>query len=91
MKSVTALDVRNNLGRILDDLDDAGEPIVINKGRTARAVLISLADFKRRFIEYQAQERRRELLAKARSMRTEAKPGVDTVALLRQLRGYAAP
>lgn len=89
MKSVTALDVRNNLGRILDDLDDSGEPIVINKRRTARAVLISLADFERRFIEYQAQERRRELLAKARRMRTEAETAVDTVALLRQLRGYA--
>ncbi len=52
MKSVTALDVRNNL--------------------------------------CQAEERRRELLAKARRMRTEAESAVDTVALLRQLRGYAA-
>ncbi len=44
---------------------------------------------KSRFNEYQAQERRRELLAKARSMRTEAKPGGDTVTLLRRLRGYS--
>ena len=81
--------MRNNLGRILDEMDSAGEPIVINKGRTARAVLISLADFERRFVEYQAQERRRELLAKARSMRTAADPAVDAVAVLRRLRGYA--
>ena len=90
MNAVNALEVRNNLGRILDDLDSTGEPIVINKGRTARAVLISLEDFERRFIEYQAQERRQELLERVRRMRASAQPTVDTVSLLRRLRGYPA-
>ena len=88
MNAVSALDVRNNLGRILDDLDSTGEPIVINKGRTARAVLISLDDFERRFIEYQAQERRRELIERVRRMRAPAPAGADTVEVLRRLRGY---
>ena len=88
MNAVSALDVRNNLGRILDDLDRTGNPVVINKGRTARAVLISLDDFERRFIEYQAQERRRELIERVRKMRTPASDGVDTVEVLRRLRGY---
>lgn len=88
MNAVSALDVRNNLGRILDDLDSTGEPIVINKGRTARAVLISLDDFERRFIEYQAQERRRELIERVRRMRAPAPAGADTVETLRRLRGY---
>ena len=88
MKAVNALDVRNNLGRILDDLDSTGEPIVINKGRTARAVLISLDDFERRFIEYQAQERRRELIDRVRRLRARSTATVNTVELLRRLRGY---
>ena len=88
MNAVSALDVRNSLGRILDELDSTGEPIVINKGRNARAVLISLEDFERRFIEYQAQERRRELIERVRRMRAPVSRGVDTVELLRRLRGY---
>lgn len=88
MNAVSALDVRNSLGRILDDLDSTGEPIVINKGRNARAVLISLEDFERRFIEYQAQERRKELIERVRRMRAPVSGGVDTVELLRRLRGY---
>ena len=88
MNAVSALDVRNNLGRILDELDSTGDPVVINKGRTARAVLISLDDFERRFIEYQAQERRRELVERVRRMRAPAASGVGTVEMLRRLRGY---
>ena len=88
MNAVSALDVRNNLGRILDDLDSTGEPIVINKGRTARAVLISLDDFERRFIEYQAQERQRELIERVRRMRAPASGPAGTVEVLRRLRGY---
>ena len=51
-------------------------------------MLISLDDFERRFIEYQAQERRRELIERVRRMRTPVSGGVDTVELLRRLRGY---
>ncbi|MCY4372998.1 MAG: hypothetical protein OXC31_04435 [Spirochaetaceae bacterium] len=50
--------------------------------------MCSLDDFERRFIEYQAQERRRELLERVRRMRAPASRPVDTVELLRRLRGY---
>ncbi len=85
---MNALEVRNNLGRILDDLDSTGEPIIINKGRAARAVLISLDDFERRFVEYQAQERRRELVDRVRRLRAPSTASVETVEVLRRLRGY---
>jgi PHD/YefM family antitoxin component YafN of YafNO toxin-antitoxin module len=42
MWSVNALEVRNKLGAILDDLERTGEPIIVHKGRRARAVLISV-------------------------------------------------
>ncbi len=58
MKKVNALTIRNNLGSVLDDLEKNREPILISKGRVVRAVLITPDDFKRRFIDKQAEEDR---------------------------------
>ena len=87
MKLVTAVDVRKALDRMLDDLDSTGEPIIVKDGGAARAVLVSVDDFKRRFSDHQAQEGPRQMLERVQAMRAPAGP-VDTVQLLRDLRGY---
>ncbi len=45
MEEVNALKIRNNLGEILDRLNDKGEPILISKGRKIRAVLVTPEQF----------------------------------------------
>ena len=53
MRTVNALEVRNRLGALLDDLERTGEPVIVSKGRRPRAVLISVEDFQRRFLDRQ--------------------------------------
>ena len=62
MEEVNALKIRNNLGEILDRLDDKGEPILISKGRKIRAVLVTPEQFEKRFLDYQTQEDKERLL-----------------------------
>ncbi len=46
MEEVNALKIRNNLGEILERLNDKGERILISKGRKIRAVLVTPEQFK---------------------------------------------
>jgi len=85
---VTALELRNRLGQILDRLDKTQQPIIIEKGRKPRAVLIPLALYESRFIDLQEKALRDELV---REIRESATPSIrDTVAELRRLR-YGDP
>ena len=81
---VTALELRNRLGSILDRLDREQKPIVVEKDRRPRAVLIPLALYEERFVDLQERQLRDELV---REIRESARPAVrDTVAELRRLR-----
>ena len=64
MKNVNALKVRNQLGKILDGLDETGEPVLISKGRKVRAVLITPEQFERRFLDYQVEDKKQKLMEK---------------------------
>jgi len=88
MKEVNALTLRNNLGAILDQLDRTGEPVMISKGRKTKAVMITPKQFEQRFLVYQAEEKRRELLAKIRASRSARIGRKSSVDVLRELRGY---
>jgi len=88
MKEVNALTLRNNLGAILDQLDRTGEPVMISKGRKTKAVMITPKQFEQRFLVYQAEEKRRELLAKIRASRSARIGRKASVDVLRELRGY---
>ena len=88
MRTVNALKIRNNLGEILDLLNDTGEPILVSKGRKLRAVLITPEQFKRRFLDYQAEEHKRQLLETIKSLRHDSLERRGSVELLRELRGY---
>ena len=48
---VNALQVRQSFGKILKRLNKEKEPILIEKGREPVAALISLKDYKERFID----------------------------------------
>jgi len=90
MEEVNALKLRNNLGTILDRLTETGEPILIHKGRRLRAVMITPEQFKRRFMDVQADAARQEFLKRIRSLRGEKREARDSLAILRSLRGYPA-
>ncbi|MBN2372290.1 type II toxin-antitoxin system Phd/YefM family antitoxin [bacterium] len=88
MKTVNALKIRNNLGEILDTLAKTKEPILISKGREIRAVLITPEQFKRRFLDFQAEERKKELFDTIKSNRLKTMEEKDSLTILRELRGY---
>ena len=88
MKEVTALALRNRLGEILDQLKKTGEPVLVSKGRKVRAVMITPEQFKQRFLVYQAEEKKRELLAKVKASRSARIGGKASLEVLRELRGY---
>jgi len=89
VKKVNALKIRNNLGEVLDTLTKTGEPILVSKGREIRAVLITPEQFKRRFLDYQAEEQKRQLLQTIEGLQANSLEGQDSLDLLRELRGYA--
>ena len=89
MKTVNALRIRNNLGEILDMLNKTGEPILVSKGREIRAVLITPDQFKKRFLDYQAEEQKRQLLETIEALQADRVEKQDSVQVLRELRGYA--
>ena len=88
MKEINALKLRNNMGEILDQLNKTGEPVVISKGRKAKAVLITPEQFEKRFLDYQAEEKKKEMLEKILALRADRIGDKDSVAILRELRGY---
>jgi len=89
MKKVNALKIRNNLGEVLDILTKTGEPILVSKGGEIRAVLITPEQFKRRFLDYQAEEQKKQLLQTIGGLQAHSLEGQDSLDLLRELRGYA--
>ena len=88
MKTVNALQVRNHLGKILQELEETKQPILVRQGRKIRAALITFEDFQQRFIDRQADEARekwRNALNELRAPRVGSRSSLDT---LRELRGY---
>lgn len=81
---VTALQIRQSLGKILKRLNSLNEPIVIEKGREPVAVLLSLKTFRERFVDYR-EEQKREQLLKAFAEHA-VRSGEDSLAALRTLR-----
>ena len=90
MEEVNALKIRNNLGEILDRLNDKGEPIFISKGRKIRAVLVTPEQFEKRFLDWQAKEEKKRLLEGVKRLRKGKKGSLSSMTVLRQLRGYRA-
>lgn len=84
MSHVTALQIRQSLGKILKQLQGEGKPIIIEKGRAPVAVLISLDDYEKRFLEYQDPEKQAQLLTAFRE--SGVKTSKNSLTALRKLR-----
>jgi PHD/YefM family antitoxin component YafN of YafNO toxin-antitoxin module len=90
MEEVNALKVRNNLGEILERLEKTGEPVLISKGRKVRAVLVTPEQFEKRFLDWQAEEKKQRLLKSIKALRKSRKGRENSLTVLRHLRGYEA-
>ena len=87
MKTVNALTMRNNLGKVLQELEEKKEPILVEKGRRVRAVLITPEDFQRRFVDRLAEERKQDWIRKLDELRAPRVGDASTMDVLRDLRG----
>ncbi|MEI8172081.1 MAG: type II toxin-antitoxin system Phd/YefM family antitoxin [Deltaproteobacteria bacterium] len=88
MKIINALKIRNNLGEVLDALNKTSEPVLISKGRKIQAALITPEQFQRRFLDYQTDEKKKELLDMIQGLRDRRIGAKSSVDMLRELRGY---
>lgn len=88
MEEVNALKIRNNLGEILDRLNDKGVPILISKGRKIRAVLVTPEQFEKRFLDWQAKDEKNRFLDTVKRLRKRKKEKLSSLTVLRRLRGY---
>ncbi len=68
MKKVNALELRQSMGKVIDQLLKTGEPILLEKGRNPVAVLISIRDYEERFVEKEAADRRRKIIEDIENM-----------------------
>lgn len=84
MQTVNALTLRQHFGQVLNDLLTIEEPIVVEKGRKAVAVLISMELFRKRFVDFRDLEAKQALLNQFKE--NGVKPKRDTLTELRELR-----
>ena len=88
MEEVNALKIRNNLGEMLDRLNEKGEPILISKGRKIRAVLVTPEQFEKRFLDWQTKDEQTRILDAVKRLRKRKRGTLNSLSILRQLRGY---
>ncbi len=87
MEKVNALELRQSLGRVLQRLKKNGFPILLEKDRQPAAVIISLEDYRKRFVDVEADQLRREMVDRIKSAGVRTPKGVATLDLVRELRG----
>ena len=86
METVNALELRQSLGKVLDQLERVGEPMLVCRRRTPAAVLVSLKDYRERFLDREADDRRRGVVARLRQLQFESPAAGTTLDVLRNLR-----
>jgi len=86
MKTVNATQLRPSLGKVLDQLEHDGAPIIVCRRRAPAAVLVGLKDYRQRFVDRTADDQRRNVVAKLRKLRFESPRTGTTLDLLRDLR-----
>ena len=86
MKHINALQLRQSLSKVIATLQKTGEPILLDKGRKPAAVIISLEDFQKRFVEKAADERRRQVVAKTRGLARKSSSRESAEEIIHKLR-----
>ena len=86
METVNALELRQSLGKVLKRLERDGNPILVCRGRTPAAALVSLKDYQERFVDREADDRRRAVVARLKDLRFRGPRQGTTLDILRDLR-----
>lgn len=84
IKVKNALKIRQEFGAVLDELEDGGNPVVIERRSKPIAVLVPYDVFKERFLEHQSSEDRAATLSRFRAALKKAK--VRSIDEIRDLR-----
>jgi PHD/YefM family antitoxin component YafN of YafNO toxin-antitoxin module len=87
MEKVNALQLRQSLGRVLQRLAETGEPVLLEKDRKPAAVIISLEDYRTRFVDMEADRKRIELVEQIKRATFRAPKGRTAADMLREVRG----
>jgi len=69
MNKIPALKFRQEFGAVMESFRLGAEPLIIEKNSEPVAVVISYADFQKRFIDKQTEEVRDSILAKFKKNR----------------------
>jgi prevent-host-death family protein len=86
METVNALELRQSLGRVLQRLKKTGQPILLEKDRKPAAVIISLEDYRKRFVDVEADRLRNEVVERIKLAELRAPKGVSSLDLVREVR-----
>jgi hypothetical protein len=62
MREITAVELRQGLGKVARRLEREGEPVLLKLGRRPVGVIVSIKDFNERFALQAATEKRKELV-----------------------------
>jgi prevent-host-death family protein len=84
MKTVNALKLRQQLGSVLKELQASGRPVLIERNSRPAAVLISLEDYQKRFVDREADDKRREMIEVILKTRLRLPAGKSTLDLLQE-------
>ena len=86
METVNALELRQSLGKVLDQLERGGRPILVCRRQTPAAALVSLKDYRERFVDRAADDQRREVVARLKRLKFKSPASGTTLDVLRDLR-----
>lgn len=86
MQKTNALQLRQSLGAVLKKLQSAKQPILIERNSKPAAVLITLEDYQKRFVDRDADEKRKELVNRIKELRISLPENTSSIDLIRDLR-----
>jgi prevent-host-death family protein len=88
MKTINALSLRNHLGTVLQEIEGNKEPVLVTKGGKVIAALVGIDDFKKRFLDRQAEEEKRKWMEGLHELVAPRIGDQTALGALRALRGY---
>lgn len=84
MKKTNALQLRQNLGGVLKALLKDGKPILVERQSKPTAVLITIEDYEKRFVDVEADLKRVEIVERIKNARLNVPSGSSSLQLLHQ-------
>lgn len=86
MLKANALILRQSLGQLLKRLAKASEPILIEKNRQPVAVLVSVEDYQKRFVDHALDDKRKQMIEKIKKANIPLPKGLTSLDLIQEIR-----